>query len=209
MNFTTDIFWAFKSLFECKYENIHLKCIPNLNFEFQHLTFEINGQHIWVVHHDLKTLTPTFVIGFIFVVVESLVKNQCKGKLLKLHLLVYLIFFFKFVEFCFIFMLLQGLLETWLQVWLSKVVLLLCNVDVLARAAKTLIQELETRFPAHGLMDVLGIVYPKYWLQVECETSFPKKTCLIKTFFCSSKTQLSHGVETFVLEVLNASDLDS
>ncbi len=140
LNFIVDIFWAFKSLFECKYENIQLKWIPNLNFEFQHLAFEINGQQIWVVHHDLKTLTPTFVIEFIFVVVESLVKNQCKSKLLKLHLLAYLIVFFQFVEFCFIFMLLQGLLEAWLQVWLSKVVLLLCNVDVLAKAAKTLIQ---------------------------------------------------------------------
>jgi len=54
--------------------------------------------------------------------------------------LAYLIVFFQFVEFCFIFMLLQGLLEAWLQVWLSKVVLLLCNVDALARAAETLIQ---------------------------------------------------------------------
>jgi hypothetical protein len=26
--------------------------------------------------------------------------------------------------------------------------------------AETLIQELETRFPTHGFMDVLGIVYP-------------------------------------------------
>jgi hypothetical protein len=53
-------------------------------------------------------------------------------------------------------------LEAWLQVWLFKVVLLLCNVDALARAAKTLIQELETRFLAHGVMNVFGIVYPQY-----------------------------------------------
>ncbi len=66
------------------------------------------------MHCDLKTLMPTFVIEFIFVVVESLVKNLCKGKILKLHLLAYLIVFFQFVEFCFIFILLQGLLEAWL-----------------------------------------------------------------------------------------------
>jgi len=33
-------------------------------------------------------------------------------------------------------------------------------VDVLAKAPETLIQELETRFPTHGVMDILGIVYP-------------------------------------------------
>ncbi len=87
------------------------------------------------MHYDLKTLTPTFVIESIFIVVESLVKNQCKGKILKLHLFAYLIVFSQFVEFFFIFMLLQGLLKAWLQVWLSKIVLLLCNVDALARAA--------------------------------------------------------------------------
>jgi len=61
-------------------------------------------------------------------------------------------------------------------------------VDVLASIAKTLIQELETRFLAHGVMDVLGIVYPQYWLQGDCETSFPKHLAIIKTIFCSSKT---------------------
>jgi hypothetical protein len=37
-------------------------------------------------------------------------------------------------------------------------------VDALARASKTLIQELETRFPTHGIMDAFGIIYPQYWL---------------------------------------------
>jgi len=51
--------------------------------------------------------------------------------------------------------------EAWLPVWLPKVVLLLCNVDVLVRVEETLIQELEARFLAHGVMDALGIVYPQ------------------------------------------------
>jgi hypothetical protein len=58
-------------------------------------------------------------------------------------------------------------------------------------------------------MDALGIVYTQYWLQVECVTSFPKHLVLIKKNLCSNKTQLLDGVETFVLEVLNASDLDN
>jgi hypothetical protein len=43
LNFTTYIFWAFKSLLECKHENIDLKWIPNLNSRYQHLAFEVNG----------------------------------------------------------------------------------------------------------------------------------------------------------------------
>ncbi len=152
---------------------------------------------------------PTFVIESIFDVVESLVKNQCKGKLLKLYLLACLIIIFQFVKFYFIFMLLQGLMEECLQIWLSKVVLLLCNVDALVGATETLIQELETRFLAHGVMDALGIVYPQYWLQVNYETSFLKHFVVIKIIFCFNKTQLLDGVKTFVHEVLNANDLDS
>jgi hypothetical protein len=48
----------------------------------------------------------TFVIEFVFIVVESLVKNQCKGNFFRLSLLDCLIILFQFVKFCFIFMLL-------------------------------------------------------------------------------------------------------
>jgi hypothetical protein len=72
-----------------------------------------------------------------------------------------------------------------------------------------LIQELETRFPTHGVMDILGIVYPLYWLQLDCEASFPKHLEIIKTIFYFGKTQLLDGVETFVFEVFNTNDLDS
>ncbi len=74
-NFTKDTFWAFKSLLECKHENIHMKWIPDFHSKFQHLAFEVNGQHIWAMHYDLETMMPTFVTKFVFIVVESLVKN--------------------------------------------------------------------------------------------------------------------------------------
>jgi hypothetical protein len=84
-------------------------------------------------------------------------------------------------------------LEAWPQVWLSKVILLLCNGDDLVRAVETLIQELETRFLTHGVMDVLRIVYPQYWLQVDYETSFLKNLVVIKITFYFNKTQLLDG----------------
>jgi hypothetical protein len=64
-------------------------------------------------------------------------------------------------------------------------------------------------FLAHGVMDALGIVYPQYWSQLDCEMSFPKHLQVIKATFCSSKIQFVDGVETFVFEVLNTIDLDS
>jgi len=60
-NFTMDIFWVCKFLFECKHENILMKWILDLNYRVQLLAFEANGQHIWEVHHDLETMMLTFV----------------------------------------------------------------------------------------------------------------------------------------------------
>ncbi len=82
-------------------------------------------------------------------------------------------------------------------------------MNALARVIKTLIQKLETRFLDHGVMDALEIVYPQHWLQVDYETFFPKHLVVIKIAFYSNKTQLLDGVETFVLQVFNVSDLDS
>jgi hypothetical protein len=48
--FTITNFWAFKSLLEFKHENIQMWWALDLNFGVQHLAFETNDQHIWVVH---------------------------------------------------------------------------------------------------------------------------------------------------------------
>jgi hypothetical protein len=98
-------------------------------------------------------------------------------------------------------------LKIGLQVLFSKGSLILVNA--LVRVVEILILELETRFLAHGVMDVFGIVYLQYWLQPDCEASFPKHLEVIKTTFYSNKTQLLDAVETFVYKVLNVSDLDS
>jgi hypothetical protein len=51
----------------------------DLNHKVQHLAFEANGYHIWVMHQDLEIGIPSYVTKDVFVVVISLVKNQCKG----------------------------------------------------------------------------------------------------------------------------------
>jgi hypothetical protein len=42
--FTTNSFWAFKSLLELKHENIHMHWIVDAKFGIPHLAFELNGQ---------------------------------------------------------------------------------------------------------------------------------------------------------------------
>ncbi len=50
----------------------------------------------------------------------------------------------------------------------------------LTRVAKSLIRELEIMFLAHGVMDILGIVYPQYWLQLDCDAYFAKHLEVLK-----------------------------
>jgi hypothetical protein len=76
--FIIDNFWTFKSLLEFENENIQMRWAPNLNSSVQHLAFEANGQHIWVVHRDLETSFPSYMNEDVFVIVESLVKNHAK-----------------------------------------------------------------------------------------------------------------------------------
>jgi hypothetical protein len=45
------------------------------NSSVQHLAVEINGQHIWVVHRNLETSFPSYMIENVFVIIESLVKK--------------------------------------------------------------------------------------------------------------------------------------
>jgi hypothetical protein len=69
-SFLQSFFWAFKALLECKHGYLIF------NSRVQHLTFEVNGQHIWAMHQDLETMMPTFIIKDVFVVMKSLVNIQ-------------------------------------------------------------------------------------------------------------------------------------
>ncbi len=39
-------------------------------------------------------------------------------------------------------------------------------------AAKCLISELQSHFPAHGVIEALGVVFPQYWMMADCEEFF-------------------------------------
>jgi hypothetical protein len=46
---------------------------------------------------------------------------------------------------------------------------------------------LEIRFPTHGVMNALEIVYPQYWLQPYCDASFANLLQVFKTTFYYGK----------------------
>jgi hypothetical protein len=57
-------------------------------------------------------------------------------------------------------------------------------------------------------MDAFGIVYPQYWMQLECDSTFFKHLQVIKLAFCLGKTHKVDDQDMVVGKLLNASDLD-
>jgi hypothetical protein len=47
-----------------------------------------------------------------------------------------------------------------------------------------LTKKLMNRFPTNYLMDVMGVMYPQHWLQVDVEIFFKKDFTLLKTHYC-------------------------
>jgi hypothetical protein len=56
-----------------------------------------------------------------------------------------------------------------------------------AAAAEHLIAEMKSRFPSHSVLDALGVVYPQYWQQGDCEVSFRKHLNVLKDFYGEPK----------------------
>jgi hypothetical protein len=68
-------------------------------------------------------------------------------------------------------------------------------------AALKLIDETKARFPLVSLMDALGIVYPQYWIQENCEDSFQKHLTILQDFYCEPK-YVHNGAETLLIPPL-------
>jgi hypothetical protein len=79
---------------------------------------------------------------------------------------------------------------------------------VLIGVGEALVQELEIKFLAHGVMDALGIVYPQYWMWLECDATFFKHLQVIKSNFYLGKTHKVDDQDMMVGELLNVNDLD-
>jgi hypothetical protein len=93
-------------------------------------------------------MVPSMVTKDVFAIVESFVKNQCKGKPCNFIFFNPLApnFFFQFL-ICFF------------HLHVGNKSMVLC---VLIGVGEALVQKLEIKFPAHNVMDVLGIVYYQY-----------------------------------------------
>jgi hypothetical protein len=54
-------------------------------------------------------------------------------------------------------------------------------------ATAKLVEQLSCRFPSAGLMDALGIIYPQYWLDPNCDTNFERHIRILKEQYGTSK----------------------
>jgi hypothetical protein len=54
---------------------------------------------------------------------------------------------------------------------------------VSAEAAAKLEEQLLVRFPSAHLMDALGVIYPQYWTEKECDSNFEKHLRIIKAYY--------------------------
>jgi len=70
-------------------------------------------------------------------------------------------------------------------------------------AARQLLRELQSRFPSHGVMDALGVVYPQYWLQSEAEECFPKHLAALMEYYCEPKLIEVEKMKTLVPPILD------
>jgi hypothetical protein len=73
-------------------------------------------------------------------------------------------------------------------------------------ATNGLIKELERRFPAHELMNAMGIIYPHYWEVFDVETTFPSLLAILKAKFCHPKPIGASG--TLVASLLDPTFLN-
>lgn len=79
-------------------------------------------------------------------------------------------------------------------------------------AAKLLVEELEDRFPNHDLLSALGVVFPQFWVQPDCQVNFAVHLNAIKAFYSEQKSCLigedGSRVMTPILPPLDATTLD-
>jgi hypothetical protein len=117
------------------------------------------------MHQDLEIGVPSYVTKDVFVVVKSLVKNQCKG---------YKTFPFSLSLLSFLFRYLSYLFPRYVTPW--------CMCGLIG-VVKSFIRKLKIRFPTHGVKDVFGIMYPQYWLQPNCDASLVMHLKVLKIVF--------------------------
>ena len=59
------------------------------------------------------------------------------------------------------------------------------------------------------VVDALGVIYPQYWLQGDCEASFQKHLTVIKDFYGESRSVVHDGVRTVAPPILDKYRLES
>ena len=79
-----------------------------------------------------------------------------------------------------------------------------CIVDTVEKV----LEELDTRFPIVAMLDALGMVYPQYWLQGDCEANFQKHLMVIKEFYGKPRSTMHDGCQIVVPHILDKYSLE-
>jgi hypothetical protein len=49
------------------------------------------------------------------------------------------------------------------------------------------IQELERRFPAQDIINAIGVIYPRFWVQPKAKHKFKAQLSILKVHYCFGK----------------------
>jgi len=55
----------------------------------------------------------------------------------------------------------------------------------MAKVVEDLIVGLDAQFPRQAVVDVMGIVYPQYWLETNTNVTFPRHLEVLNFFYCN------------------------
>jgi hypothetical protein len=79
-SFSSDEFWAFKSLVNFSHDYIHMKWVVDLNDNNEQLAYFVNGEKIWATHNDPLSKLQIVLTQESFQSLISQMKSECLGK---------------------------------------------------------------------------------------------------------------------------------
>ena len=84
--------------------------------------------------------------------------------------------------------------------WLFILILIWCDD---AGAAFALIKEMDSWFLLQNVMQAMGILYPQYWLQGDCEESFSKHIRVLMDYYGHGKILGKDNNKVLVLALID------
>jgi hypothetical protein len=72
--FKSNVVEGYKVLLNVKHDSIITRCLTNLNINIEHLAFDVNQQHIWATHLNMKTSEVSYVTREVYAIIITQVE---------------------------------------------------------------------------------------------------------------------------------------